>query len=65
MSDLVNRNAEAMKKALEMYRQQTEDTAKKVDSLHGTISGLLNRVAILETQVAMLRIQRLGNGPTE
>lgn len=65
MSDLQNRNAEAMKTTLREYTIAAEALIKRVDKQQETLTMLMNRVANVEQQIAMLRIQRMGTGPTE
>ena len=61
---LVNRNAEAMKAALDSYRQQTEKLIETNATLQASVNMLTQKVTTLEQQVTMMMAATYGRGPT-
>ena len=61
---LVNRNAEAMKAALDSYRQQTEELIETNATLQASVNMLTQKVTTLEQQVTMMMAVTSGSGPT-
>ena len=61
---LVNRNAEAMKAALDSYRRQTEELIETNATLQASVNMLTQKVTTLEQQVTMMMAVTTGSGPT-
>lgn len=61
---LVNRNAEAMKAALDSYREQTEELIKINTTLQASVNMLTQKVQTLEQKVTMMMVASSGSGPT-
>lgn len=64
MSDLANRNAEAMREALKSYQEDIGKLRDEVKGLKQTISTQAASLASLQCQVAVLSVRTTGSGPT-
>jgi len=61
---LARRNGQSVMVTLHQMNEQLAAFKDQVSGLHATIATLTNRVLLLEQFVNVLRVERMGRGPT-
>jgi hypothetical protein len=61
---LAKRNIEAMNEGMKFFEAQRVADKQRVEQLQETVTQMVQQIQNLTVQVAMLRVQSLGNGAT-
>lgn len=64
MDNISERNFLAVKDALETMRKKVEEQEKRINDYTRSHSMMLEKITQLEQQVAILKVQNIGSGPT-